>query len=90
MSEQLKFIVAELNREPYNKNYNLISFDALSGEQLLQHLRYVMLYNDNRECYTGLENLCCCTLTIQEIIFLDTLYIILCQGKYVFREIFFN
>ena len=41
MSDQLKFIVAELNREPYNKNYNLISFDALSGEQLLQHLRYI-------------------------------------------------
>ena len=40
MSEQLKFIVAELNRAPYNKNYNLISFDKLSGEQLLQHLRY--------------------------------------------------
>ena len=39
MSEQLKFIVAELNLEPYSKNYNLISLDALSGEQLLQNLR---------------------------------------------------
>ena len=38
MSEQLKNLVAELNKPPYNKNYNLISFDALSGENLLQVL----------------------------------------------------
>ncbi|XP_002742265.1 intraflagellar transport protein 81 homolog [Saccoglossus kowalevskii] len=38
MSEQLKYIVSELNKEPFKKNYNLISFDALEGIQLLQIL----------------------------------------------------
>ena len=42
MSEQLKFIVNELNKEPYEKNYNLISFDGLGGEQLLQNLSDVL------------------------------------------------
>jgi intraflagellar transport protein 81 len=41
MSEQLKYLVAELNKPPYSKNYNLISFDALSGEQLLQVCAYI-------------------------------------------------
>ena len=36
MSEQLKYIVEELNAEPFKKSYNLIIFDSLSGEQLLQ------------------------------------------------------
>ncbi len=36
MSEQLKFLVGELNKEPFSKNVNLITFDAYSGEQLLQ------------------------------------------------------
>uniref|UniRef100_A0A8C2J492 Intraflagellar transport 81 homolog n=1 Tax=Cyprinus carpio TaxID=7962 RepID=A0A8C2J492_CYPCA len=29
MSEQLKFIVEQLNREPFKKNFNLITFDSL-------------------------------------------------------------
>ena len=36
MSEQLKFLVEELNKPPYQRNFNLISFDALHGDQLLQ------------------------------------------------------
>ena len=36
MSEQQKFIVGELNKSPFDKNLNLISFDSLSPEQLLQ------------------------------------------------------
>jgi intraflagellar transport protein 81 len=36
MSEQLKYIVNELNRSPFNKNFNLISFDSLNSEQLIQ------------------------------------------------------
>ena len=36
MSDQLKFIIAELNKEPYNRSYNLISFDSLEPLQLLQ------------------------------------------------------
>lgn len=36
MSDQLKFIVNKLNGPPFNKNYNLISFDSISPEDLLQ------------------------------------------------------
>ncbi len=36
MGEQLKLIVTELQKEPFNKKYNIISFDTLNGEQLLQ------------------------------------------------------
>ena len=36
MSEQLKYIVTELGKPPFNKNYNIISLDNSSGEQLLQ------------------------------------------------------
>jgi hypothetical protein len=42
MSEQLKYLVTGLNKPPYSKNYNLISFDALSGEHLLQNLSDVL------------------------------------------------
>ncbi|XP_077987747.1 intraflagellar transport protein 81 homolog [Glandiceps talaboti] len=41
MSEQLKYIVSQLNKPPFNKSYNLISFDALEGNQLLQNLNDV-------------------------------------------------
>jgi intraflagellar transport protein 81 len=36
MSEQLKYIVKELNMGPFNKNFNLISFDSLNCDQLIQ------------------------------------------------------
>jgi hypothetical protein len=36
MSEQLKYIVNKLNRNPFSKNFNLISFDSLSSEPLIQ------------------------------------------------------
>ena len=36
MSEQLKYVVSELGKQPYNKSYNLISFDSLEPIQLLQ------------------------------------------------------
>lgn len=42
MSEQLKFVVQELNKEPFNKNYNLISFDSLEPLQLLQVLNDIL------------------------------------------------
>lgn len=42
MSEQLKYIVQELNKEPFKKNYNLISFDSLEPLQLLQVLNDVL------------------------------------------------
>lgn len=42
MSEQLKFIVEQLNREPFKKNFNLITFDSLEPMQLLQILNDVL------------------------------------------------
>ncbi|XP_075727732.1 intraflagellar transport protein 81 homolog [Rhipicephalus microplus] len=46
MSEQLKFIVQELNKEPFNKKLNLISFDAFRPDQLLQALNDVFAVLD--------------------------------------------
>ena len=42
MSEQLKYLVEELNKSPFERNYNLITFDALHGDQLLQITSDVM------------------------------------------------
>uniref|UniRef100_A0A8C6V6U2 Intraflagellar transport protein 81 homolog n=1 Tax=Neogobius melanostomus TaxID=47308 RepID=A0A8C6V6U2_9GOBI len=42
MSEQLKFIVDQLNRDPFKKNLNLITFDSLEPMQLLQILNDVL------------------------------------------------
>ncbi|KAG8183384.1 hypothetical protein JTE90_008286 [Oedothorax gibbosus] len=41
MGEQIKFIIHELNKEPYNKKFNLISFDSLRTDNLLQILNDV-------------------------------------------------
>ena len=42
MSEHLKFIVQELNKEPFNKTFNIISFDSLEPLQLLQVVNDVL------------------------------------------------
>lgn len=42
MSEQLKFIVDQINREPFKKNFNLITFDSIEPMQLLQILNDVL------------------------------------------------
>lgn len=42
MSEQLKFIVEQLNKEPFKKNFNLVMFDSLEPIQLLQILNDVL------------------------------------------------
>lgn len=42
MSDQIKFIVDSLNKEPFRKNYNLITFDSLEPMQLLQVLNDVL------------------------------------------------
>ncbi|PIK37901.1 putative intraflagellar transport protein [Apostichopus japonicus] len=42
MSEQLKYIVEQLNKEPFKRNYNLISFDSLEALHLLQVLNDVL------------------------------------------------
>ncbi|XP_061622661.1 intraflagellar transport protein 81 homolog isoform X1 [Phyllopteryx taeniolatus] len=42
MSEQLKLIVEQLNKDPFRKNFNLITFDSLEPMQLLQILNDVL------------------------------------------------
>ncbi|XP_069105336.1 intraflagellar transport protein 81 homolog isoform X1 [Argopecten irradians] len=49
MSEQLKYIVQELAKEPFNKKYNLISFDSLESIQLLQVLNDVLAVIDPKQ-----------------------------------------
>ncbi|GFR67031.1 intraflagellar transport protein 81-like protein [Elysia marginata] len=49
LSEQMKFIVQELNKEPFNKSYNLISFDSLEPLQLLQVLNDVLATIDPKQ-----------------------------------------
>lgn len=41
MNDTVKFIVEKLNREPFRKNLNFISFDNLQGVNLLQLLNDV-------------------------------------------------
>ncbi|KAL8567199.1 hypothetical protein ACOMHN_046609 [Nucella lapillus] len=48
-SEQMKVIVQQLNKDPFNKNYNLISFDALEPLQLLQVLNDVLAVVDPKQ-----------------------------------------
>lgn len=50
MSEQLKYIIQELAKEPFSKTYNLISFDSLEPLQLLQVLTDVMSVIDPKVC----------------------------------------
>ncbi|XP_014904597.1 intraflagellar transport protein 81 homolog isoform X1 [Poecilia latipinna] len=49
MSEQLKFIVQQLNMEPFRKNFNLITFDSLEPMQLLQILNDVLSEIDPKQ-----------------------------------------
>lgn len=45
----MKYIVQELNKEPFNKSYNLISFDSLEPLQLLQVLNDVLAVIDPKQ-----------------------------------------
>uniref|UniRef100_A0A8D2ZMD5 Intraflagellar transport protein 81 homolog n=1 Tax=Scophthalmus maximus TaxID=52904 RepID=A0A8D2ZMD5_SCOMX len=49
MSEQLKFIVEQLNKDPFKKNLNLITFDCLEPMQLLQILNDVLAEIDPKQ-----------------------------------------
>uniref|UniRef100_A0AAQ6AP32 Intraflagellar transport protein 81 homolog n=1 Tax=Amphiprion ocellaris TaxID=80972 RepID=A0AAQ6AP32_AMPOC len=49
MSEQLKFIVEQLNKEPFKKSFNLITFDTLEPMQLLQILNDVLAEIDPKQ-----------------------------------------
>ena len=61
MSEQLKYIIQELNKPPFSKTYNLISFDTLETLQLLQILTDVFAQIDPKvlhqplTCLTDLQ-----------------------------------
>ncbi|GAB1598445.1 intraflagellar transport protein 81 homolog [Argonauta hians] len=48
MRDQLKFIVQGLNQEPFNKNFNMISFDSLEPLSLLQILTDVLAEIDSK------------------------------------------
>uniref|UniRef100_A0A0G2JGC3 Intraflagellar transport 81 n=1 Tax=Mus musculus TaxID=10090 RepID=A0A0G2JGC3_MOUSE len=64
MSDQIKFIVDSLNKEPFKKNYNLITFDSLGPMQLLQVLNDVLAEIDpkmlisERRCQSRQPNEC--------------------------------
>ncbi|TRY65014.1 hypothetical protein DNTS_024666 [Danionella cerebrum] len=49
MSEQIKLIVEQLNKEPFKKNLNLITFDSLEPMQLLQTLNDVLSEIDPKQ-----------------------------------------
>ncbi|MBN3309343.1 intraflagellar transport protein 81 homolog [Amia ocellicauda] len=49
MSEQIKAIVEHLNKEPFKKNFNLITFDSLEPMQLLQLLNDVLATIDPKQ-----------------------------------------
>uniref|UniRef100_A0A3Q2QC36 Intraflagellar transport protein 81 homolog n=1 Tax=Fundulus heteroclitus TaxID=8078 RepID=A0A3Q2QC36_FUNHE len=49
MSEQLKFIVEQLNKEPFRMNFNLITFDSQEPMQLLQILNDVLAEIDPKQ-----------------------------------------
>ncbi|XP_045152650.1 intraflagellar transport protein 81 homolog [Echinops telfairi] len=49
MSDQIKFIVEKLNKDPFRKSYNLITFDSLEPMQLLQVLNDVLAEIDPKQ-----------------------------------------
>ncbi|XP_060928002.1 intraflagellar transport protein 81 homolog isoform X1 [Limanda limanda] len=49
MREQLKFIVEQLNKEPFKKSFNLITFDCLEPMQLQQILNDVLAEIDPKQ-----------------------------------------
>lgn len=53
MGEQLKLIIEQLNREPFKKNFNLITFDSLEPTQLLQVLNDVLAEIDSKVFHLG-------------------------------------
>ncbi|XP_076020883.1 intraflagellar transport protein 81 homolog [Genypterus blacodes] len=57
MSEQLKLIVEQLNKEPFKKHFSLISFDSLEPEQLLQTLNDVLAEIDPKQAVDILEEM---------------------------------
>lgn len=48
MSELIRLIIQKLNDEPFNRSFNLISFDSLEPVRLLQVLNDVLSEIDNK------------------------------------------
>ncbi|CAL8247866.1 unnamed protein product [Merluccius merluccius] len=57
MSQQLKFVVEQLNKDPFKKNFNLIMFDSLEPMQLLQVLNDVLAEVDPKQAIDIREEL---------------------------------
>ncbi|KAK0151745.1 Intraflagellar transport protein 81 [Merluccius polli] len=57
MSQQLKFVVEQLNKDPFKKNFNLIMFDSLEPMQLLQVLNDVLAEIDPKQAIDIREEL---------------------------------
>lgn len=57
MSEQLKYVVEHLNKDPFKKNFNLITFDSLEPMQLLQILNDVLAEIDPKQAIDIREEL---------------------------------
>lgn len=55
MSEQLKFIVEQLNRDPFKRNLNLITFDSIERMQLLQVLNDVLAEIDPKVFFNSVS-----------------------------------
>lgn len=53
MGEQLKLIIEQLNKEPFKKKFNLITFDSLEPTQLLQVLNDVLAEIDPKVFRSG-------------------------------------
>ncbi|KAG7263000.1 hypothetical protein CRUP_016517 [Coryphaenoides rupestris] len=57
MSQQLKFVVEQLNKDPFKKNFNIIMFDSLEPMQLLQILNDVLAEIDPKQAIDIREEL---------------------------------
>ena len=47
---EIKFIINELNKQPFNKGLNIVSYDTLRGEQRLEILLQVFEEIDSNVC----------------------------------------
>ena len=65
MSDHIKHIIQELNKPPFEKQYNLITFDSLEPLQLLQVLTDVLAEVDPKVCLQSSLKVCITTAITQ-------------------------
>lgn len=46
--EEIKFVIDELNKEPFKKNLNIISYDNLTGTERIKILFQIFQYIDEK------------------------------------------